>query len=189
MGITSSPRPNSNSEALLDEVLEGAREAGAHVEKVNLKHLRVAPCIACDGCFLKGRCVVQDDYQTLYEKFLVIDRVAFATPVYFMNISAQLKMVFDRCQCFWAKKYVLKEPLFPEPPPVQRKGMVIAVSGSGLVKWFDVIHLTMRYVFDVLAMEYADDFFVTRMDRRGEALKKSDLLLQARRKGKTLGTA
>jgi len=72
LGIAGSPRRGGNSDLLLDRALTGAAEAGANVERIVVARLRIAPCIACDGCWTAGRCVVQDEFQDVYEKLIVI---------------------------------------------------------------------------------------------------------------------
>ena len=119
LGISTSPRPRGNAELLLDEVLKGAESEGAKVEKVLLKDLRISPCLECDRCFKKGKCVINDGMRVLYQKFIAANRLIFASPIYFIALCAQAKMAIDRCQALWARKHILKKPLFekkPHPP-------------------------------------------------------------------------
>ncbi|MHA2471743.1 MAG: flavodoxin family protein, partial [Promethearchaeota archaeon] len=47
LGIVGSPRISGNTETLVDEILSGAEEAGASIEKVILNKLEIKPCQAC----------------------------------------------------------------------------------------------------------------------------------------------
>ncbi|MDY9925168.1 flavodoxin family protein [Methanosarcina sp.] len=98
VGISSSPRgKNSNTLKLLDAALEGASEAGAEVESINVAKLDIKYCIACDKCHKKGECSINDDFPALLEKLLAADGIIWSSPNYITNVTAQLKTVFDRC--------------------------------------------------------------------------------------------
>jgi multimeric flavodoxin WrbA len=188
LGISTSPRLKGNSDLLLREALAGAESAAAQVEYLRVPDLHIAPCLECNACYRTGRCRVQDDYQHVFKKLLEIDRLIFATPIFFMNVCAQAKNLLDRGQCLWANKYVLKRPLF-EDGPRDRRGMVIAVGGSRSVKQFESVRLTMKYYFDVLDMKYVANLFVNQVDERGAIKKHPSALQEAFRLGKELISA
>ncbi len=114
LGLAGSPRRRGNTALLLERALEGAASAGAEVSRVDLCRQRVAPCIACGRCAEAGVCVVDDDdFQALLVQLIAADAVVLATPVYFLGVTAAAKAFIDRCQCLWARKYVLHRPLPP----------------------------------------------------------------------------
>ena len=166
LGISASPRLKGNSDLLLRQALAGAESAGAEVEYIRLAELKISPCIECNACYKTGRCVIEDDYQMLMQKTIDADRLIFATPIFFMTVSALAKLFIDRCQCLWANKYVLKKPLIP-PPGRDRRAMVIAVGGSKSKKMFDCVRLTMKYFLDCLDMHYQANLFVNKVDAQG----------------------
>ncbi len=96
LGIVGSPRRDGNTEILVDEVLAGAAEAGAEIEKVFLNDLDVGPCQACDSCRAAGQCVQEDDMQALLETMQGSDVWVLGTPVYWWGPTAQFKSFFDR---------------------------------------------------------------------------------------------
>jgi len=96
LGIVGSPRRGGNTESLVDEVLRGARDAGAVVEKVRLSELEIAPCDACDACREAGECVLGDDMPALLEKMAASQVWVLGTPVYWWGPSAQFKLFVDR---------------------------------------------------------------------------------------------
>jgi len=187
LGISASPRANGNSDLLLHKALAGAESAGAQVEYLRLCDLNIAPCIECNSCFKTGRCQIEDDYQLLMKKMLDTDRLIFATPIFFMTVCAQAKILIDRCQCLWAHKYVLKKPLI-ETEGRDRRAMVIAVGGTKSKKMFDSIRLTMKYYLDVLDMKYAANLFVNKMEEPGQIKKHPNALNEAFRLGAELAT-
>ena len=96
LGIVGSPRKNGNTEILMKEVLNVAREAGCETEMFLMSEKQVLPCDACGTCFEVGSCVVQDDMQELYGKLDQADAIVFGSPVYFGSVSAQTKAIMDR---------------------------------------------------------------------------------------------
>jgi putative NADPH-quinone reductase len=96
LGIVGSPRRGGNTEILVDEVLAGAEEAGALVEKVILSKLDIAPCRACDACRKTGQCVQKDDMAALLEKMQCSRVWVLGTPVYWWGPTAQFKAFLDR---------------------------------------------------------------------------------------------
>lgn len=188
LGISSSPRIEGNSDLLLRQALAGAEAAGAQTEYMRLAELNIAPCIECNSCYKTGRCKIQDDYQMLYSKLLETDHLIFATPVFFMTVSAQAKLLIDRCQCLWAHKYVLKQPIV-ETAGRDRRAMVIAVGGTKSKKMFESIRLTFKYYLDVLDMQYAANLFVNQVDERGQIKKNVAAMEQAFDLGRELVVA
>ena len=184
LGISTSPRIKGNSDLLLRRALTGAESAGASTEYVRLHDYKISPCIECNACYTTGICKVQDDYQQLQKKILDADRIIFATPIFFMTVCAQAKMLIDRCQCLWAYKYVLKKDL--NTAGHDRRAMVIAVGGSRSKKQFECIRLTMKTYFDSLQVYYAANLFVNKIDALGDIEKHPSAINEAFRLGSLL---
>jgi multimeric flavodoxin WrbA len=97
IAINGSPRTiRSNTRRLAQLVLDGAAEAGAETEMIDLCDHRVTPCTACEGCSFNGICVFDDDVPVLVERMKEADGIVFASPVYIDNVSGQMKIFFDR---------------------------------------------------------------------------------------------
>lgn len=96
LGLVGSPRRGGNTEILVDEVLRGAEEAGASVEKVVLSKLDIRPCRGCDACKKAGKCVQQDDLPALLEQMQHSQVWVLGTPIYFWGPTAQFKAFIDR---------------------------------------------------------------------------------------------
>ena len=96
LGIVGSPRRRGNTEILVDEVLRGASEAGARVEKIILSNLHINPCSACDACLKMDSCIKKDDMQNLYEKMENSQIWVLGTPIYWWGPTAQFKLFLDR---------------------------------------------------------------------------------------------
>jgi len=188
LGISASPRENSNSDMLLRQVLSGASSTGASAEYLRLCKFNISPCMACGACYTTGECPIQDDFSVVLAKILAADRIVFATPIFFMSVCAQAKILIDRCQCLWATKYILKRPVVG-PRETSRLAMVIAVGGKKGGKAFDCIRLMMKYYLDTLDMGYFANLFVSNVDEAGKIADNADAMEEAVRLGKELALA
>ena len=179
LGIAGSPRRQGNTETLLDRFLAGAESAGAQVEKIVVARLKIAGCIACDGCWDDGHCIVQDDFQPVYEKLVAADVIALATPMFFWSVPAQVKALIDRSQCQWARKFVLKAPLAATPAGhARRRGAFICVGGSPR-PYFDGVIRTVKAFFAVHEADYWRALLHEHVDAKGEILKHPTALQEA----------
>jgi multimeric flavodoxin WrbA len=188
LGISTSPRLSSNSDLLLRRALAGASSTGAAAEYLQLYKHDIKPCTACSACYATGECIIEDDFNVVLSKMLNAQRLIFATPIYFMSVCAQAKMLIDRCQCLWATKYMLKKPVSPIAPNI-RFAMAIAVGGTENKKMFDSIRLTMKYYFDALNMGYFANLFVSGIDEAGKIEQNADAMEQAFQLGVRLSSA
>jgi multimeric flavodoxin WrbA len=184
LGISTSPRLKGNSDLLLRQALAGAEAAGAETEFIRLSDFNINACVECNSCYKQGTCSIEDDYQVLSSKMLEADRLIFATPIFFMTVCAQAKALIDRCQCLWAHKYILKQPLITTGR--DRRAMVIAVGGTKSRKMFESIRLTAKYFFDVLDMNYTSNLFVNKVDAAGEIKQHPSAMDEAFRLGREL---
>ncbi|MHA1555511.1 MAG: flavodoxin family protein [Candidatus Heimdallarchaeota archaeon] len=96
LGIIGSPRRGGNTETIVDEVLAGAKEAGAETDKIILNELTIAPCQGCYSCSDKGKCQFDDDMDIINEKISESSVLVFGTPVYFWGPTGQFKVFTDR---------------------------------------------------------------------------------------------
>ena len=183
LGIMGSPRRKSNTEILLDKALEGAREAGAEVEKVLVSKLKISPCLEIYACLKDGDCAIKDDMQLLYKKLLEADHIIFASPMFFYGITSQAKAIIDRCQALWVRKHVLG--IGKEDKRV-RRGVFISVGATQGKKLFDGAVLTVKYFFDAVGVKYSGDLLVRGIDNKGQIEENPAALEDAFRLGKEL---
>ena len=187
LGLAGSPRRQGNTELLLDQVLAGAASKGAQTDKVILSRMEIAPCKACDTCFETGRCVQQDDYQLLYPKLIKAERIVLAAPLFFTGVPAQAKAFIDRCQCFWARKYVLKKPLPPTDTGLERQGFLISTAG-GPKTGFRCAVRAVKAFLDTLDAQYGGELSFPGVDEKGAILNHPTALEEAFVLGKNLAT-
>jgi multimeric flavodoxin WrbA len=183
LGIMGSPRRQSNTETLLDKALEGAREAGAEVEKVLVSKLKISPCLEIYACLKDGNCAIKDDMQSLYEKLLEADHIIFASPIFFYGITSQAKAIIDRCQALWVRKHVLS---MGKEDKRERRGVFISVGATQGTKLFDGAVLTVKYFFDAIGVKYSGDLLVRGIDNKGQIREHPTALENAFRLGQEL---
>ena len=184
--VSCSPRKDGNTEILLRECEKGARDSGAEVEFVRLSELEIRPCAECLACHRDGRCVVDDDMQALYPKLADMDAVVLGSPMFFMGITAWGKAFIDRCQPFWAMKYLLGKEFVPREK-VPRRGAFVSVGGTRFGNLFDGAVNVVRALFAVLEVRYEDELLIGGVDRKGEILEHPEALKRSYELGYKLG--
>ncbi len=104
--ITGSAHKHGTSSLLVDSFIRGAGEAGHKVFRFDAAQKQVSPCLGCDTCQTKGKgCVWKDDMRELNPRLLEADVIVFASPIYYYNLTAQIKAVIDR---FYANNAALQ---------------------------------------------------------------------------------
>jgi multimeric flavodoxin WrbA len=98
--IWSSPNTDGLTATAKDSVVGGLKQVGAMVDAIHLNCLKINHCLACnDGwgkCRKQGFCVIKDDFQRLYDAMRASDGIVFITPVYWHDMSENLKCSLDR---------------------------------------------------------------------------------------------
>ncbi len=173
LGICGSPRRGGNTEILLDQALSGAACAGAIIEKIVLNELCLKLCQNCGGCSKTGACVIKDDMRKLYEKVGESDALIVASPIYFGSLSAQTKVMIDRFQPYWVRKYILKKPVSKKK---YRKGVFLSVGAADKKAFFNNAKSIIKIFFIILNIKYFGDLFCGGVDKAGEIGKRTALL-------------
>jgi multimeric flavodoxin WrbA len=97
VGFVGSPRKKGNTAAIVNEVLRGARDAGAETKVYDLNALSIRGCQACYKCQTpEGKCVQKDDMRQLYDEIISADGIVIGTPVFMLQVTGQTKIFIDR---------------------------------------------------------------------------------------------
>jgi multimeric flavodoxin WrbA len=119
--INGSPRKNFNTAQLLQKAMEGAKEAGAEVEMVNLydRNLNYKGCMSCFACKVKGGkkgvCSFPDDLKPIMERAMEADVLVCGSPVYCGYPTAGLRAFMERL-IFPAVNYAdFRHPVINKP--------------------------------------------------------------------------
>ena len=138
LAIYGSPRKDGNTDLLLNHFLNGAEKAGCQINRLFVRNLTIYPCTACGRCEKESFCPLDDDMQMIYAALEKAEAMVVATPVYFYNVPAQLKVLIDRCQLLWHKN---------KGKRATKPGYLISVGGSKGKRMFEGVILTIKYFF------------------------------------------
>jgi len=187
LAFNGSPRRGGNTDMLLNEAIRGVREQGSEVITFNLASLNLRPCLNCGHCDEAGQCIIKDDMQTIREEIRKADRIIVASPIFFFSVSAQTKIMIDRCQAFWAEKYVHKKPI--QPGPHGRKGLLLLVGGMKKNEknaGFECSEATVRAFFRTVNVQQHETLAYDEIDAKGAIAKHPTALREAYEAGKKL---
>ena len=107
--ISTSLRRGSNSDMLANQFVEGAKTAGNEVEKISLVGKNIQFCKGCLACQKLDRCVINDDVNDIMAKVLKADVVVWATPIYYYEMSGQMKTLIDRMNAMYSQDYAFRD--------------------------------------------------------------------------------
>ena len=132
--VSSSLRANSNSELLARECARGAADAGCEVEFVSLKDKDIRFCKGCLACQKTFKCVIADDAAAIVQKVKDADALVFATPIYYYELSGQLKTLLDRCNPLFPQEYRFRD-VYLLSTSAEDGDEVYATAANGLKGW------------------------------------------------------
>jgi multimeric flavodoxin WrbA len=160
LGINGSPVKGGNVDILIQEVIRGIREEALKTEKTEgktfyLDDLKIMPCKSCGRAPPEpDLCLYHDDMDLIYPELLSSNFFILGSPIYFDSVSAQMKLLVDRCNCFkpltknkdGIYSFIHRKEILSSP----RKGIIILVGGKrqrydlalsvlkGFLKWTDI---------------------------------------------------
>ena len=141
--VYGSPRRKGNTSILLNRAVAGARDAGAEVAEIVLRDLKMSPCLEIYGCRKDGHCVIDDDFRSVETLLKQVDGLMLASPIFFYSVSAHTKILMDRCNSLWVKKYWIdKKPFGRKTYP--RKGLFISVGSTRGKRLFEGALLSVK---------------------------------------------
>ncbi len=184
--VYGSPRRKGNTAILTKEAVRGARDAGATVREFVLRDLKISPCLEIYGCKKEGECAIKDDFQMLRDQLLSAKGLIISSPIFFYSVSAHTKIMMDRFQSLWVKKYWIEKTPFNQTN-CKRKGLFISVGATNGKKLFDGVTLSMKYFFDTLDMALWRALTYRGIDLEGEVKNHPEYLKEAYASGLELG--
>ncbi|MDY4461547.1 MAG: flavodoxin family protein [Sodaliphilus sp.] len=134
--ISTSLRAGSNSDMLADKFIEGAQAAGNEVEKITLSGKSIGFCKGCLACQKLGKCVIDDDANAIMQKVLEADVVCWATPIYYYEMSGQMKVLIDRMNAMYSLDYKFRD-VYMLTTAAEDEPEVPKRAEAGLTGWID----------------------------------------------------
>lgn len=154
LGLVGSPRKRSNTDLLVDAVLDEAQQNGHRSSKIYLYDLAIGPCIDCRGCKKDDmRCIVDDDMQQIYDEIEAADAIVFGTPVYWLGPTGPMKMLIDRLR-----------PYYSNGRMKGKKAVIVAPAGDG-PKEADLLVEMLRRSFAYLELDLVGTVLGTAYER------------------------
>lgn len=175
-GFVGSPKKNGNVDLLVSQVLNGASSRGAEICKIYLNDLHIRPCQSCGVDPAPKHCLFNDDMEKVYTALESCDGIVLGSPVYFDTVSAQIKLMIDRCNCLmpyveqadgtWEFEMRIKK---------RKKGVFIAVAGVDQKP--DVILTTAKGFFNWTNTELNKTIFFNHDDNELGSVKNDEKIM------------
>lgn len=139
--LSTSLRTNSNSESLAKSFVDGAKDSGNEVKYISLKNKDIRFCIGCLACQKTGHCVIKDDVVDIMNSVLEANVVVWATPVYYYEMSGQMKTLIDRLNPMFSKDYKFRD-VYLLATAAEEGDEVFEKVITGLNGWIDCFEKT-----------------------------------------------
>ena len=166
--ISTSLRAKSNSDILTNHLIAGARDVGHQVEHISLKGKNIKFCIGCLACQKTQKCIQKDDAVEIAEKVKNADTLVFVTPIYYYEMSGQMKTLLDRMNPLYTSDYKFRR-VYMLSTAAEDEESTPEKAVNGLQGWVDCFEKA----------ELADTLFCGGINDPGEALEKAAELEEA----------
>lgn len=175
LAIVGSPRLDGNTNFLVDQALDEAKKLGAETEKIVLSQHKVNPCLGHDDCPSFASCTQKDDAGWIIDKFYQADGVILGSPVYYYNVSAQMKVFIDR-NFFPYNKHRWAS--------ARAMGLIVVAESEGIE---DTLHTLHQFIDSVSHVDKSRRLVVSGYaGRTGDAPKNAELTEEARMLGRKM---
>jgi multimeric flavodoxin WrbA len=188
LALYGSPRRRGNTATLLKQAVAGARDAGAAVEEIVLRDLKMSACLEIYSCKQDGECRIRDDFQKVRDQVLACAGLMLASPIFYYAVSAHTKILMDRFHSLWVKKHWVEKNRLTAPT-VRRKGLFISAGATRGKRLFDGTLLSVRYFFDTLETDLWRALLYRGLEHEGEALEHPDYLNETYQAGRDMAGA
>lgn len=167
LSLIGSPRKGSNTDLLVDQILEGSKKGKHSSEKLYLYDYEILPCIDCRAC-KRGDfvCPLNDGMRKIYPKMEKADLIVFGTPNYWYGPTGKMKLLIDRMRPFVANKKLKG-----------KKWVIVSPSAEGPNSCRLLVE-TLRLSCDYLGMKSTGKILAKAYDR-GEIKKDQKALKKA----------
>ena len=117
-----SPRKDGNTDKLTAAFIDGAESMGNAVTMFRVADMQIGGCLGCHHCFEeKGVCIQEDDMPQILSALRKADVMAMASPLYYFNVTAQIKLAIDRTFA-----------LYSETTPIKSAVLLMTAGNSGV---------------------------------------------------------
>jgi len=173
---------------LLEAVLEGAAAAGGRTVHFRANEMVIKPCQACgpDPTSGTGFCIFHDDMDPVFEALRDAHAVAVGSPIYFDTVSAQLKLIMDRCNCVTPLK-LLPGGGHAFVPLLPRTRRAVFVTACGEHRRYDLAERSVRGFLKWVGAKWEETIaWIHEDDDAGSVSRRPEMLERARAAGRRL---
>jgi multimeric flavodoxin WrbA len=168
--IMGSPRLNGNTETIAAAVLRGLEAQEFQTVLVRLSEMNIRYCRGCKACYQTGKCVQDDDTAQIVSQMLHADLVVVASPSYWGDVTAQVKVLIDRCTPF------CNQNMRKIPVSTTAKGAAVAVrAGKNKQENLHLVH-TIEHFLGHLEIPLIDSFTAEGIDTRDDLQNRPQVL-------------
>ncbi|MGY5881534.1 MAG: flavodoxin family protein [Candidatus Thorarchaeota archaeon] len=174
LAFNGSPRKSrGTTDVLMEAFIEGAKEAGAEVDKHHVIDLNIKGCLSCFTCWWKtpGKCVHRDDMDWILPALTEADILLLGTPIYGRNLTHYLQRMLERTFSFSLPEMQVKDGETTHPGRIRKFPRIVLASTCGfpdlhnfaLVKALNptAVHILLpasQMLFSDEGKEYLSDF-------------------------------
>ncbi len=172
IAIVGSPRPTGNTNYLIEQALQEAKTHGFETEKIILSQYQVNPCLGHADCSSSETCRQDDDAPWILDRFSSADGIILGSPVYYYNMTAQMKAFVDRNYFLFTHRI---------PLSALCAGLIVVGGGAGMEH---TVRALRRFV--KLSTDMPDDKIVVlsgQASKPGDVKSNLPLVDEARRLG------
>lgn len=183
VALLGSPRRHGNSEAIADKIMNTAKSLGAETQEFALNELTFKGCQACMACKTGSeKCVVKDDLAQVLDAVIEADVLIMASPIYFGELTGQLKCALDRMYSFLTPDYMTN----PNPSRLApgKKCVYVLTQGNPNETEFDIFPKYDRF-FKWFGYEM-HSIRGLGLRQKTDAASRAELMKQAEELGKKL---
>ena len=134
--ISTSLREGSNSEIAAREIEKGVLDGNNEAEFISLKNKNIAFCKGCLACQKLKRCIIEDDANEITDAIAYSDVIVFVTPIYYYEMSGQMKTLIDRANSLYVRERKFKE-VYLVSVSAEEEEKVIDGALKGVQGWVD----------------------------------------------------
>jgi multimeric flavodoxin WrbA len=176
--LLGSPRAKGNSAAIASRFSKTAEKFGAKNKTYSLNRLKFRGCQACMMCKEKlDRCALKDDLEPVLDDIRETDVLVLATPVYFADVTAQMKMFIDRTYSYYVPDF-LNNPV-PGRLALGKQLVFIQTQAEESGNLYNDIYPKYEFFFQFLGFKNNHLNRATGMNDEGDVAKQDSIMKQA----------
>ena len=177
--INGATREDGNTDAIIDNFIDGLKSGGFTFHNVCLRNLRISDCIGCCKCLKELKCNFSDDMTKIRKLIVKSDVLVFASPLYFCGVTGLMKTFLDRLYFFYhpANKHFVSG----------KKALVLTPIGEKDIGYETaIIEEFYKRFFHALEIQLIDMLFFTDLMEKGDIHQRIDYLERAYYAGRSL---